>query len=228
MWEPVAGAAGRRLRGGHPGPARATAAVRRHRRASPCADLADGVATRSRPGRTWSASPSAPWSPSTSPRYRPELVRTLTSVSSVCRRTPAEREAVLRPAGDGRGRLRAATVAASLQRWYDGTGVAPAVVERTRATLLANDVTSFLSCYRVFATGDAEIGPELGAHLASRRSPSPGRRPRFDAGDDPAAGRRAPGLPSCHRPRGPAHASRRTAPRVRRPLTTFIEEDAHV
>ena len=38
--------------------------------------------------------------------HRPELVRTLTSVSSVCRRTPAEREAVLGRLRDGRGRLR--------------------------------------------------------------------------------------------------------------------------
>jgi hypothetical protein len=34
-------------------------------------------------------------------------------------------------------------------------------VRRTEATLVANDTGSFLHCYRVFATADAEIGAEL-------------------------------------------------------------------
>lgn len=93
-------------------------------------------------------------------RHRPELMASLTSVSSVCRRTETERTAVL-------GRLEAAaadfpaSVEASLQRWYEGTAVDPELVAETRATLLANDVASYLNCYRVFATADAEIGPEL-------------------------------------------------------------------
>ena len=93
-------------------------------------------------------------------RHRPDLVVSLTSVSSVCRRTPDERAAVL-------GRLAAAGTAfpgtgeASLQRWVGGTAVAPALGARARETLLANDVASYLHCYRVFATADAEIGPEL-------------------------------------------------------------------
>ena len=93
-------------------------------------------------------------------RYRPELVASVASVSSVCRRTADERAAVL-------GRLAAAeadfpgSVEASLERWYAGTDVAPDLVRETRDTLLANDVASYLNCYRVFATADAEIGPEL-------------------------------------------------------------------
>ena len=93
-------------------------------------------------------------------RHRPELVASLTSVSSVCRRTETERAAVLcrltAAEADFRG-----SVEASLERWYAGTEVAPDVVAQTRATLLANDVASYLHCYRVFATADAEIGPEL-------------------------------------------------------------------
>jgi (E)-2-((N-methylformamido)methylene)succinate hydrolase len=94
--------------------------------------------------------------------HRPELVATLTSVSSVCRRTPEERASVLT-------RLRtaetdfAASAAASVERWYAGTGVDPVRVARTEAMLRANDVRSFLNCYRVFATADAELGPDLGA-----------------------------------------------------------------
>ena len=93
--------------------------------------------------------------------HRPGLVGSLVAASSVCRRTPEEREAVL-------GRLRVAesdfeaSAEASIRRWYDGTGVDQQWVDRTRATLLANDRGSFLACYRVFATGDAEVGPDLG------------------------------------------------------------------
>jgi hypothetical protein len=70
--------------------------------------------------------------------HRPAQVATLTSVSSVCRRTAEERAAVL-------DRLRtaerdfAASAAASLRRWYHGTDVDPEQVRRTEATPLAND-----------------------------------------------------------------------------------------
>ncbi|MFD1214383.1 alpha/beta fold hydrolase, partial [Arthrobacter sp. GCM10027362] len=96
-------------------------------------------------------------------RFRPELVASLTSVSSVCRRTPDEAAAVA-------ARLAAAaedfpaSVEASITRWYPaGSSVPDEEVARTRSVLLANNVPSYLHAYRVFATGDAEIGPELGA-----------------------------------------------------------------
>lgn len=114
--------------------------------------------------------------------HRPDLVASLTSVSSVCRRTDEERAAVL-------GRLRtaqedfAASATASLRRWYDGTGVAPEQVARTEATLLANDPASFVNCYRVFATADAEIAPQLGhigvPALAITGSDDPGSTPEM-------------------------------------------------
>lgn len=94
-------------------------------------------------------------------RFHPERVETLTCVNSVCRRTEAEAEAV-------RARLSSAeqdfpaTVEASIDRWYTGTSVPGDVVEATRRTLAANDVRSFVHAYRVFAHGDAVIGPELG------------------------------------------------------------------
>jgi pimeloyl-ACP methyl ester carboxylesterase len=123
-------------------------------------DLADGVAAELRPRSHLVGFSLGALVAQHIARYRPGLVATLTSVSSVCRRTPEEREAVL-------ARLRAAeddlaaSTAASLQRWYDGTGVDRAWVRRTEATLMANDRASFLRCYRVFATADAEIGAEL-------------------------------------------------------------------
>ena len=124
---------------------------------------------------------------------RPDLVTTLTSVSSVCRRTREERQAVL-------DRLQAArtdfetSAAASLQRWYDDSDVDPVWVSRTRTTLLSNDVTSFLNCYRVFATADAEIGPDLGRikvpSLAITGQNDPGSTPEMTY-------RLAAALPDC-------------------------------
>jgi pimeloyl-ACP methyl ester carboxylesterase len=159
-------------------------------------------------------------------RYRPELVTTLTSVSSVCRRTPEERAAVL-------GRLRRAetdfeaSAAASLERWYAGTHVDPEQVRRTEAILLANDHASFVHCYRVFATGDQEIGPEL----ALITVPALAITGEHDPGSTPEMTRRlAEAMPDCRAVVVPD--ARHMLP-VERPrelvhcLTTFIGEYAH-
>ncbi|GAA3828728.1 alpha/beta fold hydrolase [Streptomyces coacervatus] len=159
--------------------------------------------------------------------HRPELVATLTSVSSVCRRTAEERTSVL-------DRLRTAeadftaSAAASLKRWYDGTDVTPGWVARTEATLFANDVGSFLGCYRVFATADAELGPDLGSiavpALAVTGENDPGSTPEM-------ARRLAAALPDCRAVVVPE--ARHMLP-VERPralvdsLTTFLGECAHV
>lgn len=159
--------------------------------------------------------------------HRPELAATLTSVSSVCERTPEERASVL-------ARLRiaeadfAASAAASLERWYAGTDVDPVRVVRTEATLRANDVRSFLNCYRVFATADAELGPDLGTiavrALAVTGENDPGSTPEMTY-------RLASALPHCRAAVIPQ--ARHMLP-VERPeafvdsLTTFIGECAHV
>jgi pimeloyl-ACP methyl ester carboxylesterase len=159
--------------------------------------------------------------------HHPELVATLISVSSVCERTAEERASVL-------DRLRAAeadftaSAAASLKRWYAGTGVGPDRVARTGATLLSNDVRSFLNCYRVFATADADIAPDLAAiavrALAVTGENDPGSTPEM-------AHRLAAALPDCRAEVIPQ--ARHMLP-VERPeafvdsLTTFIGECAHV
>ncbi|MDX2758420.1 alpha/beta fold hydrolase [Streptomyces europaeiscabiei] len=162
--------------------------------------------------------------------HRPELVATLISVSSVCGRTAEERASVL-------DRLRtaeadfAASTAASLKRWYADTGVTPDRVARTEATLLANDVASFLNCYRVFATADAELAPDLAAidvrALAVTGEDDPGSTPAMTH-------RLAAALPDCRAVVVPR--ARHMLP-VERPeafvdcLTTFIGfngECAHV
>lgn len=159
--------------------------------------------------------------------HHPELVATLTSVSSVCDRTAEERASVL-------NRLRiaeadfAASAAASLERWYAGTDVGPDRVARTRATLLSNDVGSFLGCYRVFATADAELAPDL-AGIAVPALAVTGEK---DPGSTPGMTHRlAAALPDCRAVVIPR--ARHMLP-VERPeafvdsLTTFIGERAHV
>jgi pimeloyl-ACP methyl ester carboxylesterase len=159
--------------------------------------------------------------------HRPELVATLTSVSSVCARTPEERTSVL-------ARLRTAeadftaSAAASLKRWYDGTDVDAGWVARTEATLLANDVGSFLGCYRVFATADAVLGPDLGRiavpALTVTGENDPGSTPEMTH-------RLTAALPDCRAVIVPQ--ARHMLP-VERPqalvdsLTTFLGECAHV
>lgn len=96
-------------------------------------------------------------------RYRPERVATLTSVSSVCWRTPEEAASVQQRLEGARADF-PGSVEASIGRWYPaGSGVDQDTVAGTRTTLLANSVESYLHAYEVFATADAEIGPELGS-----------------------------------------------------------------
>ncbi|MEV8148047.1 alpha/beta fold hydrolase [Arthrobacter sp. NPDC080073] len=94
-------------------------------------------------------------------RFRPDLVASLVSVGSVCARTAEEHAAVMKRLAAAQSDF-PATVEASIRRWYpEGSSVPAEMVEATREVLLRNDPKSFLACYRVFATADAEIAPEL-------------------------------------------------------------------
>ena len=159
--------------------------------------------------------------------HRSELVATLTSVSSVCRRTSEERASVLDRLCKAEADFGAST-AASLKRWYDGTDVDADRVARTEATLLANDLDSFLGCYRVFATADAELAPHLGAIAV----PALAVTGENDPGSTPEMTRRlAAALPDCRAVIVPE--ARHMLP-VERPrafadsVTTFLGECAHV
>jgi (E)-2-((N-methylformamido)methylene)succinate hydrolase len=158
--------------------------------------------------------------------HRPELVATLTSVSSVCRRTADERAAVLSRL-DSAARDFAASAEASLQRWYEGTDVSPEQVRLTRATLLSNNPSSFVHCYRVFATADAEIANQL----AQIRVPALAVTGERDRGSTPEMTHRlAAAMPHCRAVIVPG--ARHMLP-VERPrelvdcLSTFIGEYAH-
>ncbi|MYU02216.1 MULTISPECIES: alpha/beta hydrolase [unclassified Streptomyces] len=158
--------------------------------------------------------------------HRPELVTTLTSVSSVCMRTEQERTSVLDRLATARMDFEAST-AASLKRWYDGTDVPPSLVEHTMDVLRANDPDSFLHCYEVFATADAELAPRLGEIT----QPSLALTGADDPGSTPDMTRRlAAALPDCRAVIVPG--ARHMLP-VQDPgaladaLTTFIGERAH-
>jgi pimeloyl-ACP methyl ester carboxylesterase len=97
----------------------------------------------------------------------PDLVASLTLVSGVANRSAEERAAVT-------GRLRAArvdldaTYLAAVERWFSPRWrtVEPRLVDEVLATMRANRPESYLSCYAVFATADAEVWPRLpGLHL---------------------------------------------------------------
>ncbi|KNC20168.1 alpha/beta hydrolase [Arthrobacter sp. RIT-PI-e] len=118
--------------------------------------------------------------------HRPDLVASLASVSSVCRRTPEESMQVRRRLDAARSDFRG-SVEASITRWYpEGQGVDRHRIEQTRATLLANPVESYLHAYEVFATADTEIGTEL--HRI--RVPSLAVTGEFDPGSTPEMTRR--------------------------------------
>lgn len=93
---------------------------------------------------------------------RPELVSSLTLVSSVAARSDAERTAV------ARRRQRAAedfgaSARAAVDRWFSPAWRAhePDLADQVLDTLLQTDRTSYLACYDVFATADAGLWPLL-------------------------------------------------------------------
>jgi pimeloyl-ACP methyl ester carboxylesterase len=92
----------------------------------------------------------------------PERVRSLVLVSSVARRDQAQAAAV-------RARLEAArtdfdaTARAAVDRWFSPKWQAaePELAAEVLATLRGTDHSSYLACYAVFATADAELFPGL-------------------------------------------------------------------
>jgi 3-oxoadipate enol-lactonase len=114
----------------------------------------------------------------------PERVATLALVSSVAMRTPEERGAVLARLEAARTGLQV-TVEAAVDRWFDEEWqrAEPETVADVRRTMLANDPASYLACYTVFATGDADVAPLLAGitapTLAVTGSDDPGSTPQM-------------------------------------------------
>jgi (E)-2-((N-methylformamido)methylene)succinate hydrolase len=159
-------------------------------------------------------------------RYRPQLVASLTSISSVCRRTPAESAAVASRLAAASGDF-PASVEASIARWYpEGCGVPDDAVAQTRTTLLANNIASYLHAYRVFATGDAVIGPQLGAI----RVPSLAVTGELDPGSTPEMTRRLgeaiPGARTAVVPHARHMLPVERPAELARIITNFIDESS--
>ena len=93
---------------------------------------------------------------------QPELTSSLTLVSSVAGRSTEERTAVLRRRERARENF-AASAQAAVERWLSPEWRArePELARSVLTTLLDNDRTSYLACYDVFATADAELWPRL-------------------------------------------------------------------
>lgn len=91
---------------------------------------------------------------------RPELVATLTLVSSVAARSPAERDAVAQRLAAAESDFPAA-VDTAVDRWFgeEWRRQEPSLVEQVRDTMLGNDLQSYLANYRIFATADQEVEP---------------------------------------------------------------------
>ncbi|HEY3573154.1 MAG TPA: alpha/beta fold hydrolase [Arthrobacter sp.] len=161
-------------------------------------------------------------------RFRPDLVASLVSVASVCARTSEEHAAVMVRLASA-GSDFPATVEASIRRWYPkGSAVPAETVKATREVLLKNDPKSFLACYRVFATADAEIAAELPLITV----PSYAVTGELDPGSTPGmSARLAAAIPGCTY--SVISGARHMMP-VERPhelantLTAFIKEHSHV
>lgn len=127
-------------------------------------------------------------------RFRPDLVASLVSVASVCSRTPEERASVMSRLAMAESEF-TASAEASIRRWYpQGSPVPASVIEETRQVLLRNDPGSFLACYRVFATADAELAPDL-PRIAV---PSHAVTGELDPGSTPdMSARLAAAIPGC-------------------------------
>lgn len=89
----------------------------------------------------------------------PGRVRALVILHSPHRRTPEAQAAILARVEQARGAGPAATVEAALVRWYsDGArATRPALMEQTRAWVMANDRDVYPDLYRILAEGIDEI-----------------------------------------------------------------------
>ena len=181
------------------------------------ADLADGVAARDparlAPGRVLARRAGRP-----APRRAPSRTGGHADVGQLG--LQAHRRRARRRAGPAGHRGERTSRRAPRPRCSGGTTAPTSSAEqvrRTRATLLANDRDSFLNCYRVFATADAEIAADLSRISVPALADHRRVRSRVHPGDDPAARRGDPRLPSRRRAGRAAHAPRRTPPRARRP-----------
>jgi (E)-2-((N-methylformamido)methylene)succinate hydrolase len=93
----------------------------------------------------------------------PGLVRRLVLVSSVFRRSAAERSAIAARVQEVRDGGYEESIESALRRWFtaDFTHHHPDVVERVRVRMRSNDPLPYSHAYAVFAEGDAELADSV-------------------------------------------------------------------
>ncbi|WP_134704375.1 alpha/beta fold hydrolase [Ammoniphilus sp. YIM 78166] len=93
----------------------------------------------------------------------PEKVISLVIVSSVTNRTGEQRQAVLSRVQEVEQKGHLTTIDAAIQRWFttDFMDEYPEVIQRIRHRLQSNQPDAYLAAYRVFATADEELYPQL-------------------------------------------------------------------
>lgn len=192
------------------------------------ADLADDVAAQLRPDTHLVGFSLGAMVCQHLAAFRPGLVASLTSVNSVCQRTAQERQAVMSRL-DMAAEDFPASVEASIERWFpSGEPRDQQIVAAIRRTLLANDVASYLNCYRIFAMADEEIA----GHLHQIVAPSQAVTGELDPGSTPEMSHRlAAAIPHCETVVVPG--ARHMLP-VQKPdtfvdaVSSFIEEKSYV
>lgn len=97
----------------------------------------------------------------------PERIAKLVVLASIAPRSAAQRQAIAARLGQLEAGGVAATLDAAIERWFTPAFIdrRPDVIERTRATLMANQGPGYPAAYRFFATAD-EVIEGLGGAIA--------------------------------------------------------------
>lgn len=94
---------------------------------------------------------------------RPENVAKLVMMNAIHQRDQAARQAVLERLSVAKENGLAVIADAAISRWFSAEFAFnnPDVIQAVRSCMISNDIDSYLSAYRVFATADEELAPRL-------------------------------------------------------------------
>ncbi|WP_285768442.1 alpha/beta fold hydrolase [Peribacillus sp. SI8-4] len=93
----------------------------------------------------------------------PQKIKTLTIMNAVANRTEEQRKAILKRVEEVERIGPLATVEPAIQRWFnpDFLNAQNEWVSQIRKRLETNDPASYLAAYRLFATADQELWPQI-------------------------------------------------------------------
>lgn len=95
---------------------------------------------------------------------RPESISRLVLMNAIHQRDQSARQAVLDRLSIAKKNGLALIADAAISRWFSAefTFDNPGMIQTIRDRIVSNDMDSYLSAYRVFATADEELAPRLG------------------------------------------------------------------